>query len=166
MTLSLFKPANHPQQVAKHGVSRPIDERFTPDDLYREYDARYHFTLDVAATAENAKTAQFYDIESDGLRSPWSGRVWCNPPYSALEDWIKKAHEEREHCEVIVMLLPANRCEQPFWQKYVEPHRDNGGWMRTEFIARRRNFGSPDNEGGIWTSSPPFGLVLVIIESI
>lgn len=160
MTLSLFKPRNHPQQVGARGVSESIDERWTPADLYREYDARFHFTLDVAATAENAKTAQFYDIASDGLRSPWWGSVWCNPPYSALEDWVQKAHAEREGCRAIVMLLPANRTEQPFWQKYIEPYRDNGAWLRTEFIARRRNFGSPD--GSRWNSSPPFGLVAVI----
>lgn len=26
----------------------------------------------------------------DGLLLPWSGRVWLNPPYSKLEDWLNK----------------------------------------------------------------------------
>jgi hypothetical protein len=37
--------------------------------------------------------------------------------------------------------------------------------MRTEFIARRRNFGVPGNEGANWKKGVPFGLVAVIIAN-
>ena len=166
MTLSLFKPKNHPQQIEKRGVVDSVDERFTPADLYREFDSRFHFTLDAAASLENAKCSLFYDRETDGLRSPWAGhRVWCNPPYSDIEPWLKKAHAEHPNCPAIVLLLPANRTEQPFWHRWIEPLRDKAGsGVRTEFIACRRNFGAPHLEGK-WRSSPPFGLVAIIFEA-
>ncbi|MEO0533277.1 MAG: DNA N-6-adenine-methyltransferase [Cyanobacteria bacterium P01_A01_bin.123] len=28
------------------------------------------------------KAGQFYTKDDDGLKQPWHGRVWCNPPYS------------------------------------------------------------------------------------
>lgn len=31
---------------------------------------------------ETVKARQYYDKEQDGLRQPWHGRVWLNPPYS------------------------------------------------------------------------------------
>jgi hypothetical protein len=31
---------------------------------------------------ETVKARQYFDKEQDGLRQPWYGRVWLNPPYS------------------------------------------------------------------------------------
>jgi len=42
----------------------------------------------------------------DGLKIKWHGDVFCNPPYSQIELWIKKALQERENCKSIIMLLP------------------------------------------------------------
>jgi phage N-6-adenine-methyltransferase len=167
VSLVQFKITNHPQQVQKRGASDTIDERITPDWLFDSLNARFGFTLDAAANARNAKCSQFFDLQSDGLHQPWSPhRVWCNPPYSALAGWLAKAwHEHRAGCPVIVMLLPANRTEQRWWQEHVEPFRDGRGPVRTEFIARRFNFGVPGNEGAKFNSSPPFGCVLVVFEN-
>ena len=58
-------------------------EYFTPGWLFDELSARFGpFTLDAAAQPDSAKCAAFFDLESDGLSQPWSGVVWCNPPYS------------------------------------------------------------------------------------
>lgn len=171
MSLVNFKPTNHPQQVGKRGASDTVDERITPDWLFAEYDARFKFTVDVAANATNTKVSNFYDLRKDGLILPWRGHsVWCNPPYSNIAEWVKKAHEEFNTSDgmrwktEIVMLLPANRTEQKWWQTYIEPFRDRGGWLKTEFLPRRINFGVPGNENGKWFSSSPFGLVVVIFQ--
>lgn len=166
MSFPGFKPRNHPQQTAVRGVDDTVDERITPRWLYRQYDYRFAFTLDAAANEQNRKTETFYSIDNDGLEHPWAPHsVWCNPPYSCIEPWLEKAHAEfAMGCKSIVLLLPANRTEQPWWQKHVEPYRDRGGLMRTEFIARRFNFGIPNNEDGKFSSSPPFGCVAVIFQ--
>lgn len=164
MSLMGFKSNNHPQQVAKRGARDSVDERLTPDWLFERYDAVHGFTLDVAANARNAKKPAFYDLESDGLKQPWAPhRVWCNPPFSNLGAWVKKAHEELDRgCPVIVMLLPANRTEQGWWQEWVEPFRDrSGAVIKVEFLRSRINFGAPGNEGAKYKSSAPFGCVML-----
>jgi phage N-6-adenine-methyltransferase len=166
MSLIGFTPTNHPQQVKKRGATDRVDERITPERIYRPYADRYGFTLDAAANKQNAKCHSFYDLEADGLTKPWAPHVvWCNPPYSNLGAWLAKAHAEfKAGCPAVVMLLPANRTEQVWWQEHVEPFRDKGGFMRTEFIRSRFNFGQPGNEGAKFNSSPPFGCVVVIFE--
>lgn len=90
--------------------------------------------------------------------------MWCNPPFSRLEAWVAKAWEEvKDGCPLVVMLIPANRCEQPFWQTFIEPHRDrllpNGIRLTTKFVAARTKFVAPHTATGM--DSPPFGCVLL-----
>lgn len=64
----------------------------TPDDFFAELDKEFHFTLDVCATADNAKCSDYYTVAMDGLLQKWDGIVWCNPPYGRnISKWIKKA---------------------------------------------------------------------------
>ncbi len=160
MTLQGFKITNHPQQVKKRGASDTVDERITPQWLFAKYDAMHDFTIDVAANANNAKCPRYYTREDNGLIASWKDeRVWCNPPYSNIAEWVAKA--SHEHDADIVMLLPANRTEQRWWHMFVEPYRDRGKRLRVEFLERRLNFGVPGNEEGKFYSSPPFGLVVL-----
>lgn len=47
-------------------------------------------------------TKKFYTIEDDGLVSPWSGLVWCNPPYGKhTSDWLKKMHQHRNGVSLV-----------------------------------------------------------------
>lgn len=167
MSLLGFKIENHPQQVEKRGAKDTVDERITPDWLFDELNERFSFTLDAAANALNAKCKTFFDLKTNGLLRPWAPHsVWCNPPYSQIAPWLEKAWQEHRAGASIAMLLPANRTEQRWWQEHVEPFRDGRGPLRTEFIARRFNFGVPGNEGAKFNSSPPFGCVLVIWPAV
>jgi phage N-6-adenine-methyltransferase len=168
MSLVGFKITNHPQQVGKRGASDTVDERITPPKVFDPLRDEFAFTLDAAANANNRKTPQFFDLESNGLEQSWgSNRVWCNPPYSDIRPWVEKAWwENRKDCPLIVMLLPANRCEQRWWQDWIEPYRDGRGPLETRFYRGRFNFGLPDNPEGKFNSSPPFGCVLVIWRKI
>ena len=83
----------------------------TPQDLFDELDAEFHFTLDPCASHENAKCEKYYTKEEDGLSKSWSSeRVFMNPPYGkALNKWVRKAYMEIrkiEGAEIVVGLLP------------------------------------------------------------
>lgn len=160
MSLVGFQARNHPQQTAKSFV----DDRETDPTMFAELHARFGFTLDVAASPHNAKLPRFFTAEDNGLERSWSGeRVWCNPPYSEIGPWVRKAWNEMLFgCELVVMLLPANRTEQSWWQDHVEPCRDNGGILRTEFIRGRTRFIAAGDTAIKPNARPPFGCVLLV----
>lgn len=89
-------------------LSSKTGEWSTPQDFFDRLDWKYHFTLDAAATAENAKCARFFTAEDDGLSKNWGGQiVFCNPPYGReIGRWVRKGYEEAK-AAVVVMLLPA-----------------------------------------------------------
>lgn len=93
----------------------------TPIAFFKELDEKYHFTLDVCATPENAKCASFYTKEQDGLAQTWRGRCWMNPPYGrGIGAWIRKAYESVQNgdCELVCCLIPA-RTDTAWWHDYV-----------------------------------------------
>ena len=174
MTIVGFKPVNHPQQIAARGgvACDDTDDRRTTPDVFAPWNARYRFTLDAAANADNAKCAAFYSRENSGLTNPWSGRVWCNPPFSNLRAWVEKADRETREgrADVVCMLLPANRCEQRWWQMFIEPYRDReprgGVRVKTTFLAGRIRFDRPSWIAPAKGDRPPFGCVVVTWERI
>lgn len=167
MSLVGFKASNHPQQVGTRGAT-DRDNLGTDPKLFATLDQRFHFTLDVAASHENTKCRQYYRKEGNALAQPWFERVWCNPPYSEIAQWVRKAWDEWElgRTQLIVMLLPANRPEQAWWQDLVEPYRDRpGSPLRTEFLRGRQRFVMPGAEAIGPNERPPFGCVLLIWEA-
>ena len=96
------------------------DEWETPEDLYQQLDDEFHFNLDPCCTDKNHKTVLYYTKKEDGLKQSWGGcRVWCNPPYSNVKEWVKKAyHESRHPGTIVVMLLPV-RTDTKWFQDYV-----------------------------------------------
>ena len=92
----------------------------TPQSFYNELDKEFKFDLDVASSDENAKCANYYTIEDDGLSKKWNGNVFCNPPYGKeIGLWVKKAYEESlVNDGVIVLLIPA-RTDTRYWHDYI-----------------------------------------------
>lgn len=165
MSYAKFKAQNHPQQVSKRGALDEVDDRATHPDYFNPWNDRFGgFTLDVAAAAHNAKCAKFYTRADDGLVKSWAGeRVWCNPPYSGLDAWLAKAWAEHRGTRGIVMLLPANRVEQRWWQDHVEPYRDRpGSPLSVEFLPGRMRFIKAGQTEIGPNERPPFGCCLLI----
>lgn len=65
----------------------------TPQWLFDKLNDEFRFELDVCALPENAKCKRFYTPDIDGLKQPWEGVCWCNPPYGRkIVEWVKKAY--------------------------------------------------------------------------
>lgn len=87
------------------------DEWTTPQGLFYYLDQALSFTVDAAATKENALVEKFYTKEIDGLaQSWWHERVFCNPPYSEVGLWTAKAARtftDYEYGTGAAVLIPA-----------------------------------------------------------
>lgn len=147
--------SNVGRQVYPIGKSTP-DHR-TPLDLFKSLG---QFTLDVAASSENALCEFYFDEDDNGLNQPWIGyRVWCNPPYSEISKWIKKAIHETQYeknCDEVVFLLPARTCTK--WFRMAWEHAS-----RIAFVHGRLNFSGPNMVKGT-KASAPFPSVIIHID--
>lgn len=145
-----------------------VDDRQTHPLNFAAFDERWGpFTVDVAASQANTKCARFYTSTDDGLAQSWADEiVWCNPPYSKIKPWIRKAWAEHVDAVRIVMLLPANRTQQGWWQSMVEPFRDRpGSPLEARFLPGRMHFLRPGQTAVQRGERPPFGCVLLIWDS-
>ena len=97
------------------------DDWETPQALFEKLHNRYNFTIDVAATDENAKLDNYFTVKEDALQQDWKGRAFCNPPYGReIRHWVKKAYEEslKPHNELVVVLIPS-RTDTAYWHDYI-----------------------------------------------
>jgi len=153
-----FVARTHPQQ----GYNEQVDDRATTWEDFTPLHERYRFTVDVAASERNTKLPRFYTRADDGLAQSWaSERVWCNPPFSSIRPWVEKAWAETV-ADLVVMILPANRTEQGWWQELIEPRRDQGGRLATRFYPGRWQFVPFDDDVIRPNSRPPFGIVVAV----
>ena len=131
--------------------SRKSFEWSTPPDFFAKLDSEFHFTVDVAATSENAKCVNYFTREQDGLKQEWTGIVWCNPPYDDIGKWLEKAHASAKDGVTVVCLIPARTCTN-WWHNFIEPYAE------VRFIRGRLKF------GGMKTSAP-FPSVIAIFRA-
>lgn len=123
----------------------------TPQDFFDKLNDEFHFTLDVAASDHNAKCYHYYTKHEDGLKMPWHGVVWCNPPYGReIGKWVKKAYFEAILGTTVVMLIPA-RTDTKWFHDYIL------GKAEVRFIRGRLKFGGSKN-------SAPFPSMVVIFR--
>lgn len=128
--------------------SSKTNEWATPQYLFDKLNKEHQFTMDACANQDNKKCKMFYNQEENGLIQPWLGVVWCNPPYSNVKEWIKKAYEESLKGVKVVMLIPA-RTDTIAWHTWIFP------FAKIEFIKGRLKFGDSKN-------SAPFPSAIVI----
>ena len=90
--------------------------RYVFDPLNNEFD----FTVDAAASHENAMLSHYWTEEDDGLVQDWTGhRVWCNPPYNNYQvPFVMKGAECK--ADIAVFLLPV-RTSTILWHTYIFP---------------------------------------------
>lgn len=133
--------------------SSQTDEWETPQILFQALDREFGFDLDVCATPENAKCRLYYTKNQDGLRMPWSGTVWCNPPYGRkIGSWVKKALFASAAGSTVVMLLPA-RTDTKWFHYYIYQKKH----VEIRFLRGRLHFGGAKN-------AAPFPSMVVIFH--
>ncbi len=89
----------------------------TPPELFEALHSEFHFMVDVAASRNNALVDIFINEQENALSRAWvpqDGRswagayVWCNPPYSDIGPWVRKAAEQSQAGIGCVMLVMAD----------------------------------------------------------
>lgn len=93
------------------------DEWLTPPKIIKELGP---FDLDPCSpvTRPWPTAKRHLTIHDDGLRTPWEGRVWCNPPYGKdVGKWLLKCSM---HGNVIALVFA--RTETHAFQDYVWHH--------------------------------------------
>ena len=117
--------------------SSATDMWATPQDFFDALDNEFHFELDVCAVPENAKCARYYTPELDGLKQPWQGVCWCNPPYGRqIGKWIQRASQAASDGNTVVMLIPA-RTDTRWFHDYIYGKPN----VETRFVRGRLKFG-------------------------
>jgi site-specific DNA-methyltransferase (adenine-specific) len=128
------------------------EEWETPIEFFRDLDDEFNFTLDVCATADNAKCSKFFTKAQDGLKQDWTGEtVWCNPPYGRkIGAWCRKCYEHSTEGGVAVMLVHA-RTDTAWFHDWIL------GKAEIRFIRGRLRFG-----GSKWNA--PFPSLVAIFK--
>jgi hypothetical protein len=130
--------------------NRRGDEWYTPPWVIRELGGR--FDTDPCAPRRRHWTAKTcFTIKEDGLKQPWKGLVFCNPPYSNATPWVERM---MDHQPGGIFLVPVR---QSFW------YQDLGLATATAFVLldTRLSFVGLDGEPvGKGASADVFSLIV------
>jgi hypothetical protein len=95
--------------------SSDTPEHYTPQDFLESVREVFGDIPDLDPCSNshetpNVKARRHYTVEDDGLKQPWGGRVFMNPPYGReVPAWIEKVRREWESGQVteLIALLPS-----------------------------------------------------------
>lgn len=137
-----LQPPHRLMALSRTLFSSASDHWSTPAETYDALNQEFGFTFDPCPLQS----------EKDGLKEPWHGRVFCNPPYSAIDEFLKKGlyHLSAGDCELLVYLIPA-RTDTAWFHTYCMK-----GEIR--FLRGRLKF------GGAKFSAPFPSMVVVFRE--
>ncbi len=122
-------------------ISSKSDHWSTPEHIYADLHREFDFTFDPCPLMSN----------DDGRKVKWTGRVFCNPPYSRIVEFLKKGlfHLANGECSLLVYLVPA-RTDTAWFHDYCKK-----GEVR--FLRGRLKFGGSKN-------SAPFPSMVVVFR--
>lgn len=87
----------------------------TPQEVYDGLDKEFHFDFDPCPYQSKERT---------GLLREWGKRVYCNPPYNNIYNFIEKGLIElKRKTEIVVFLLPS-RTDSKWFHDLVLPNYD------------------------------------------
>jgi hypothetical protein len=95
------------------------DEWLTPPHII---EALGPFDLDPCAPIVRPwpTAVAHYTTEDDGLMQPWSGRVWCNPPYGPeTGKWLSRLADHRNGIALVFARTETAMVFEHAWSKAV-----------------------------------------------
>lgn len=120
---------------------------YTADDMFSLPDT-YNPEMNSSQATMLSSKHRMYSV--DGLRAPWVGRVWLNPPYGrAISPWMGKMAGHNQGTALIFA-----RTETAWFQEFVFPIAKS-----ILFLRRRITFCKPDGTKGKYTGGAPSCLV-------
>jgi site-specific DNA-methyltransferase (adenine-specific) len=131
--------------MAYHPKSK-TDKWETPKELYNTLHNEFDFNFDPCPIT-------WKPGDQDGLTIDWGTRTFCNPPYSNVSKWIKKAYEEHKKGKTVVMLINAITDTKAF-HEYIYNQSE------IRFIKGRLKFINPENPNKKQPSPKPSMIVI------
>lgn len=125
------------------------DEWLTPPEILR---ALGPFDLDPCSPVNRPwpTASKHYTVEDDGLSKPWTGRVWCNPPFGReAVKWLRRMAEHGNG----VALIPARTETAMFFDAVW------GVAHSVLFLKGRPHFHHVNGERASFNSGAPICLV-------
>jgi phage N-6-adenine-methyltransferase len=136
-------PAHRPHVVNNSGEN----EWYTPVQ-YIEAARRVLGAIDLDPAScelanETVLATEFYTLEIDGLKQPWLGNVWLNPPYSggSIVPFISKYAEEIQSGQIDAGIVLVNNATETQWFKELVSIS-----LAAVFATGRIKFVSPEGE--------------------
>lgn len=102
------------------------DDYETPPELFKKLDDCFRFDLDAAASVSNAYCSEYWSkggepdaLEGDDWDCVRALSIFCNPPFSKKEEFLKRGIASRNDNYVTVFLLPNNARSTKWWNDYI-----------------------------------------------
>lgn len=138
------------QRLSSHQeATSGTDVWLTPPDLL---EALGPFDLDPCAAPEPRPwptAAVHYTADVDGLRQPWHGRAWVNPPYSKSERWLARLADHGTGTALIFARTDTAAFHRQVWGKA----------SALLFLRGRLNFYTSDGRRGRVNAGAPSVLI-------
>jgi hypothetical protein len=112
------------------------DEWYTPRALFDTVLPGVTFSMDVCSPGAgkcSVPAARHITAAENGLLTPWSGMVWCNPPYSCTGQWVQRMAQHNNG-----ILLTFARTDAKWAQAILHSA------VRVLFLKKRVPFVRPD----------------------
>ena len=135
--------------TAKAGYS---DKWATPKEVYEPLHQRFNFTFDPCPI-------DWKEGDADGLTIDWGERTFCNPPYSQVGAFVKKAAEEHAKGKLVVLLINA-ATDTRWFHEYI--YKKPG--VEIEFMKGRVKFVKPSEPDKRVPAPRPSMLVIMRLE--
>lgn len=107
--------------IGSHQSARSVtDVWLTPPYITEALGGSAAFDLDPCAAVDQPwpTAREHFTVEDDGLRRPWHGNVWMNPPYSSPEIamWMHRLAEHGHGIALIFARTETSMFHETVWR--------------------------------------------------